>query len=150
MVFALSGGVKAGVSELSAQGTVAGRPWRGSCMDSRSCSHTSLCQKSLKLAARLRQGSGSCTSSRAKRILNCGFWEILARDTEHLISCLHSRTCHRGGALPTWSRERVSVDFCLLQPNWKVEQANKATWSHVGEHRTATSCLEQGKISLCQ
>lgn len=29
MVFTLSGGVRAGVSELSARGTVAGRPWWG-------------------------------------------------------------------------------------------------------------------------
>lgn len=148
MVFTLSGGVRAGVSELSARGTVAGRPWRGSCIHSSSCSQAGLCQKSLEQAARLRQGPGSCTSSRVQRILNRGFWEILARGPEHLISYLHFRACHLGEHSPRGAEGGCPCSSAYCNQIGRWNRANKATWSHVGEHRTATPCPEQGKISL--
>lgn len=144
MVFTLHGGVRAGVSKVFAQGTVAGSLWWGSC----SCSQASLCQKSLKQAARLRQGSGSCSSSRVERTLNCGFWEILARDTEHLISYHHSEHATLGEHSPHGAEGRCPWISAYCNQIGRWNRADKATWSHLGEHRTATPRLEQGKTSL--
>ena len=36
------------------------------------------------------------------------------------------------GVLPMWRGEQVSVNFCLEQPNWEVEQGSEATLTPFG------------------